>query len=640
MNLNKDFICSPFTVLPEGLSSDHDPCGRLDDFSYRAIGEPFQGASLPPSSQLPVSATLDTSLQERVENALLGFLREHKMVESVFYEACALLMIIGKARLFCTNSPQCTVSVHDLRTRLLDPLVMFLLQEYQAQLGEDVNKLNGGRYILHSSPEDPDQTHIPHGITFALRHTHTTVASNTIISFEEGSSFMTFGCQTNLFAREDECKYFLHQRGPIPLDPSGRSHGAQAMLNKLAWRMQSAIQRDPKTGKVELPVRFGIMMSTHFAILAESVTNPNNDQEVGLIYTPIFKIGTTLMDRDRFPFHFWRNPFRFCSSPLYWTTLSMCHFRPTSPSNLYLVRGEIPMVPAVIPVAVGKLDMPRKGPRNNQVEDWRTRDPRNRSPLTSWQEWNNLGIRLEAVMFDVVGKPGKTLAAPRHRTSHRLIPLSPALLAYLSKPLGEQRGRKKSSVTLSNLREIKVDTLPLLAAVQLLGRGGFGSVTAGKLVLNPPGFKDPVLKDEEGSKAPEVDRLQAGTPREGIADCPSSSSIPTDRPVAIKLFEDDKLEAGIRKSLFYEHIFPLLPKNARAFLPAYYGTFRSARGNSIALIIGYGGRPIRRSERSNEELQQKVDNAYCLFDKHGVDHSDRNLRNVLLREDGSLCLID
>ncbi|KDE06121.1 hypothetical protein MVLG_03538 [Microbotryum lychnidis-dioicae p1A1 Lamole] len=197
---------------------------------------------------------------------------------------------------------------------------MFLLQEYQAQLGEDVNKLNGGRYILHSSPEDPDQTHIPRGITFALRHTHTRVASNTIISFEEDSSFMTFGCQTNLFAREDECKYFLHQRGPIPLDPSGRSHGAQAMLNKLAWRMQSAIQRDPKTGKVEVPVRFGIMMSTHFAILAES--------------------------------------------------------------DLYLVRGEIPMVPAVIPVAAGKLDMPRKGPRNNQVKDWWTRDPRNHSPLT------------------------------------------------------------------------------------------------------------------------------------------------------------------------------------------------------------------------------------------------------------------
>ncbi|SGY99687.1 BQ5605_C034g11298 [Microbotryum silenes-dioicae] len=593
MNLNNDFICSPFTVLPEGLSSDHDPCGRLDDFSYRAIGTPFQGAPLPPSSQLPVSAILDTSLQERVEDALLGFLREHKMVESVFYEACALLKITGKARLFCTNSPQCTVSVHDLRTRLLDPLVMFLLQEYQAQLGEDVNKLNGGRYILHSSPEDPDQTHIPRGITFALRHTHTRVASNTIISFEEDSSFMTFGCQTNLFAREDECKYFLHQRGPIPLDPSGRSHGAQAMLNKLAWRMQSAIQRDPKTGKVEVPVRFGIMMSTHFAILAESVTNPNNDQEVGLIYTPIFKIGTTLMDRDRFPFHF------------------LAKSIPLLPSNLYLVRGEIPMVPAVIPVAAGKLDMPRKGPRNNQVKDWWTRDPRNHSPLTEF-EWNKLGTRLEAVIFDVVGKPGKTLAAPRYRTSHRLIHLSPALLAYLSKPLGEQRGRKKSSVTLSNLRKIKVDTLPLLAAVQLLGRGGFGAVTAGKLVLNAPGFKEPVLKDEEGSKAREVDSFSKTT----------------------------SWKPGSENRSFTNTFFRSSRKCARAFLPAYYGTFRSARGNSIALIMGYGGRPIPRSERSNEELQQKVDNAYCLFDKHGVDHSDRNLRNVLLREDGSLCLID
>ncbi|KDE03907.1 hypothetical protein MVLG_05661 [Microbotryum lychnidis-dioicae p1A1 Lamole] len=76
------------------------------------------------------------------------------------------------------------------------------------------------------------------------------------------------------------------------------------MLNKLVWRMQSAIQRDPKTGEVEVPVRFGIIESTHFAILAESVINPNNDQEAGLVYTPIFKTSNDVKDRDRYAFDF------------------------------------------------------------------------------------------------------------------------------------------------------------------------------------------------------------------------------------------------------------------------------------------------------------------------------------------------
>ncbi|KDE09177.1 hypothetical protein MVLG_00499 [Microbotryum lychnidis-dioicae p1A1 Lamole] len=124
------------------------------------------------------------------------------------------------------------------------------------------------------------------------------------ISFEEDTSLLTFGPQPDLFAREDECKFFLHQRGPIPLDPSGRSHGAQAMLNKLAWRMQSAIQRNPKTGKVEVPVRLGIIMSTRFAIQAESIVNPSKDQEAGLVYTPIFKTGNDFEDRDRCAFDF------------------------------------------------------------------------------------------------------------------------------------------------------------------------------------------------------------------------------------------------------------------------------------------------------------------------------------------------
>ncbi|SGZ27121.1 BQ5605_C025g10061 [Microbotryum silenes-dioicae] len=289
MNPNQDIFQSPDTLLPDVPNSDLHPCGKVDEFSDRAIGTPFQGDPLPPSSQLPVSAILDTSLQQRLERALLDFLGAHDLVEPVYNETRQLLMPLGEARLFCTNSPECTVSMHDLRIRVLEPLG---------------GKKAGGLYLLHYRPEDPLQAQLPRGITFALRHTITKVASNTTISFEEDSSFLTFGCQPNGFAREDECKFFLNEGEPIPLDPCGRSHGAQAMLNKLVWRMQSAIQRDPKTGEVEVPVRFGIIESTHFAILAESVINPNNDQEAGLVYTPIFKTSNDVKDRDRYAFDF------------------------------------------------------------------------------------------------------------------------------------------------------------------------------------------------------------------------------------------------------------------------------------------------------------------------------------------------
>ncbi|KDE02069.1 hypothetical protein MVLG_07355, partial [Microbotryum lychnidis-dioicae p1A1 Lamole] len=119
-------------------------------------------------------------------------------------------------------------------------------------------------------------------------------------------------------------------------------------------------------------------------------------------------------------------------------------------------------------------------------------------------------------------------------------------------------------------RKVKVDSLPRLQAVQLLGKGGFASVTAGQLIVGVPAGND---------------KTSDGETRRTL--------IPTDQPVVIKLFDDDvHTEAGIRESIFYETVFPLLPKETRAFLPHYYGTYRSSSGRMLALVMGYAGNPI------------------------------------------------
>ncbi|SCZ90157.1 BZ3500_MvSof-1268-A1-R1_Chr9g10733 [Microbotryum saponariae] len=480
---NRNIFQSPFTLLHGGSYSDHHPCGKVDDFSYRAIGTPFQGAPLPPSSQLPVSAILDTSLQQRLEGALLDFLGAHDLVElcrqdreshlisdnrslisdfaahdgipsttePVYNETSSLLMHMGQTRLFCTNSPECTVSVHDLRIRILEPLVTIVLKKYHDKIEED-GKKSGGCYLLQYRPEDPLQPQLPRGITFALRHTITGVASNTTISFDEDSSFLTFGCQPNVFAREDECKFFLNEGKPIPLDPCGRSHGAQAMLNKLVWRMQSAIQRDPKTGKVEVSVRFGIIMGTHFAILAESVTNPNNDQEAGLVYTSIFKTGNEVKDRDRYAFDF-----RPRSIPPLFLAIILDYLVKVPPppdeilNSLFGTGKHLDDSGGDSGVeGQTKLERSEEGngeqPSGLKNEPQRTGQPSEsenkglpepsaqvpRIALYKFDRGNrvNRGTRIEAVIFEVVSKPGKSLKAPRHNPSHDLVHLPPVLVYY------------------------------------------------------------------------------------------------------------------------------------------------------------------------------------------------------------------
>ncbi|SDA04534.1 BZ3501_MvSof-1269-A2-R1_Chr3-2g06254 [Microbotryum saponariae] len=60
--------------------------------------------------------------------------------------------------------------------------------------------------------------------------------------------------------------------------------------------MKSAVKRHPTavtTGEVIVPVRFGMIPSTHLGVFAEAIVNPQIPEEVGLImpliYSPLFQ---------------------------------------------------------------------------------------------------------------------------------------------------------------------------------------------------------------------------------------------------------------------------------------------------------------------------------------------------------------
>ncbi|KDE07558.1 hypothetical protein MVLG_02229 [Microbotryum lychnidis-dioicae p1A1 Lamole] len=212
---------------------------------------------------------LDDSLEPRLRGSLENFLDESKLMEEVHDEVGRLLRSDRPCgRIVCTNSPECTATIHDLRIRVLAPLLLFVLKRYYDSIGDsNTRQRPNSPYYLRF--EAPPRSHPP-GITLALMRGNGTCLFRFSIILEEDASFMSNGAQPNLFARDDECKFHLHHNGPIPLDLGKRSHGAQAMLNKLAFLMESANERNDKTGEVEVPVRFGMMISSHFVILAEA----------------------------------------------------------------------------------------------------------------------------------------------------------------------------------------------------------------------------------------------------------------------------------------------------------------------------------------------------------------------------------
>ncbi|SGY99857.1 BQ5605_C034g11309 [Microbotryum silenes-dioicae] len=86
----------------------------------------------------------DASLEQRLERSAVDFLGQRDLVEPVLRDLTGRLSSMCGVRLFCTDLPECTVTVHDLRIRVLEPLVMLALQLYHDRKGEDGNKPAGG----------------------------------------------------------------------------------------------------------------------------------------------------------------------------------------------------------------------------------------------------------------------------------------------------------------------------------------------------------------------------------------------------------------------------------------------------------------------------------------------------------------
>ncbi|SCV68927.1 BQ2448_1947 [Microbotryum intermedium] len=78
------------------------------------------------------------------------------------------------------------------------------------------------------------------------------------------------------------------------------------------------------------------------------------------------------------------------------------------------------------------------------------------------------------------------------------------------------------------------------------------------------------------------------------------------------------------------------------YFPAFYGLYRSGtERHAYVFVMEHASSPIAHERlESNTELKAKVDAAFRLVADEGLVHDDEGARNVLLRPDGRICLID
>ncbi|SCZ92093.1 BZ3500_MvSof-1268-A1-R1_Chr5-3g08333 [Microbotryum saponariae] len=623
-------------------------------------------APLPSGSRHPVAAMQDSTLDDRVQQALLAFLGEHELADKVLAKAATLLEA-APTPIFCSDMPQCTATIHDWRIRVLEPLLKFFLCHYSYKMTG--LPANPNQYRLSFTAPDGSQ---PSGITLHLLEQNGGQGVSLPIVFEHDSNFWTFGPQPHRIARQGQigqttpAYYYLEQKNPIPLDPNTKSHGAQAILNRLAMSMELAVCRNSETGEIMHAPRFGMLMSTKMSILAEVVENPRNAQEIGFLLTPILldpRDDTQSRGDTPMPFLFNSRS----STRLALATLVdfLTHIRAPSPSTVAQLFG---------PPSIDKQEW-RQVQRESWLNDLRAPEIEER-PSTSVEVWKGslftvrakldhhnkrprfinrprgrtgrfLGFSvMEAVKFMVQAKPASPNAQSSHvhKPSRRLANALPSpLIDYLKRGTQRREGSKRYH-RLSGLEVEDPAPLPALELLQLLAIGGAGWVFAGRL-SQAPSQVEHKLPNAASTKAAieleptvEPEHLQMTTtskPRVGTR----KSQIPFDELIVIKVFQGDQSDSVFVESLFYEYVFPLLSPEARAVLPRYYGTFRSTDGSVFMLILEYGGRPIEDKDRT-DDLDAKVDAAFDLLQQHGVSHGDQEDRNLLIGDDGSICIID
>ncbi|SCZ87671.1 BZ3500_MvSof-1268-A1-R1_Chr2-2g05137 [Microbotryum saponariae] len=284
---NKKLFRTPYSLLRENDYLLHTRCYGQDRLNCSVSGEhiPYfePPPRLDPKWQRPVAAIKDNSLEGRVEKALESFLVEHDLLDRVKGHVEALHRNkLAQGRTICTNTPACTATVHDLRIRFFEPLTIALLRRYNGRGLTKEERASRGAEFLGFEPRLDGDAHnqTAGGITFTLKrirqgyYARVKKLSRMAMSFEDDSSFLSFGLERNLLARG--CKFHLYQKDPIPLDLGKESYGAEGMLNKLAFLMISTVERDERTGQIiELPVRFGVIISTRYMILAEAGVEVN-----------------------------------------------------------------------------------------------------------------------------------------------------------------------------------------------------------------------------------------------------------------------------------------------------------------------------------------------------------------------------
>ncbi|KDE03491.1 hypothetical protein MVLG_06053 [Microbotryum lychnidis-dioicae p1A1 Lamole] len=600
---------------------------------YHAVGEQLEPRiRLPPGSRRPIAALQDISLEERVHQALITFLGEHDLADKVLAKAEALLDYAPHP-LFCYEKPTCEATIHEWRIRVLEPLLNFALRHYTYKTsGSPVDPTHKRLQFI---PRDASQ---PAGITLILGERGRGALSCLPIIFEHDSSFLTFGPQPNLFASKDQCAVYLEQEDPIPLDPNGKSHGAQAMLNKLAVAMKSAILRDSVTGTILSAPRFGMIMSSRLSVLAEMVENPQNAQEVGYVFSSILlDPGDNVAQKQRhLPM-----PFRFKTRSRTHLALAalvgyLSHTPVPPPETIARLFGA-PKVDIQQPRSrsVSKQDRKRAyrvgsgwAPLPSSVEVWngryftvRAKLDRNKQPQrfvcrTRGRLEPFLGDYssvMEAIKFKVFEKPSTEEPRRAHRPSRRLSVLPPSLVAYLERGSAQRHERIKQPACLSPLGVENASNVPVLDFLKLVALGGTGWVYGGKLSRrarsqsahrldaspNPTkrGLVNRKLNVEldDGQTLSSTMRLQT-----------RKSRMPWDHPVVIKAFRKNDWDSIIAESLFYDHVFPLLSPEAQALLPRYYGTFRSTDGKAMMLVLGYGGRLVRPEDQTAELEEKKA----------------------------------
>ncbi|SGZ22811.1 BQ5605_C022g09546 [Microbotryum silenes-dioicae] len=122
---------------------------------------------------------------------------------------------------------------------------------------------------------------------------------------------------------------------------------------------------------------------------------------------------------------------------------------------------------------------------------------------------------------------------------------------------------------------------------------------------------------------------------------PSTAGVGQGKLIA-KVVPSDFVGSVAKEYFVYTSIVPLLSPKARGYFPAFYGLYRSGSdGHAYVLVMEDTGSEITEEQlKSDIELKAQIDAALTLIADEGLVHGDQGARNVLLRPDGRICLID